>query len=87
MQSGVSTEPSRADHPHLSHGLKICMYADDHAPPHFHWKRPGMECQIRLSDLTIMAGQAHRRDLDRAAGWAANIDLLKRMWSDLNERD
>lgn len=71
----------------LAHGLKICMYADDHAPPHFHLKRPGLECQVRLSDLTVMAGRADRRDLAIAIAWAEdNTDLLRRIWSDLNER-
>ena len=70
-----------------SAGLKICIYADDHAPPHFHLKRPGFECQVRLSDLTVMQGRIDRRDLALATAWAAdNIELLRRIWSDLNER-
>ena len=72
----------------LSHGLQICIYADDHAPPHVHLKRLGLECQVLLSDLTVMAGRADRRDLALAIAWAAdNLDLLMRTWSDLNERD
>ena len=72
----------------LSHALKICMYADDHAPPHFHVKRPGVAFQVRLADLEVMEGDFDRRDLDLAVAWAAeNLELLAQKWRELNERD
>ena len=72
----------------LSHALKICMYADDHAPPHFHLKRPGFDCQVRLADLQVMRGDVDSQDLALALDWAgANRDLLSRRWSELNERE
>lgn len=72
----------------LTHALKICMYADDHVPPHFHVVTPDLECLVRLSDLQVIEGQYHKRELATAILWAAeNLDLLERKWSELNERD
>lgn len=36
----------------------VRMYADDHAPPHFHIEAPDFEVLVRLSDFVIIAGEA-----------------------------
>lgn len=72
----------------LTHALKICMDADDHAPPHFHVKGPGVDVMVRLADLQVLQGEFDRRDLTMALSWAGqNLDLLERRWRSLNERD
>ena len=67
---------------------KIAMYADDHAPPHFHVVGPDWRCSIDLSTMEMIAGEAPRRDLKEALDWGRqNRRLLLDKWSELNERD
>jgi hypothetical protein len=69
---------------------KICMYADDHEPSHFHLRGPGWQASVDLATLTITAGRAPRRDLGEALRWvgvAENRARLFSEWSRLNERD
>jgi uncharacterized protein DUF4160 len=69
---------------------KICIYADDHNPPHFNLRGPDSNANINIRTLEIMRGTASRRDLAEARDWAAragNMDRLLREWSRLNERD
>ena len=48
-------------------GCAIRFYFDDHEPAHFHVVAPGGgEALVRISDLTVMAGElspSHRRDV------------------------
>jgi len=37
------------------------MYADDHRPPHFHIVAPDFQVLVRISDLTVIAGDAPPR--------------------------
>ena len=72
----------------LTHALKICMYADDHAPPRFHVKGLGSDVMVGLADLQVLQGEFDRRDLAMALSWAGqNRQLLERRWRSLNERD
>ena len=72
----------------LTHALKICMSADDHAPPHFDVKGPGFDVMVGLADLQVLQGEFERRDLAMALSWAAqNREPLERRWRSLNERD
>ena len=67
--------------------VKICMYPD-HAPPHFHLRGPGWSAAINLNTLTVMRGNAPKKELRRAADWAkANRSFLRLEWKRLNERD
>jgi hypothetical protein len=64
-------------------GVLIMMFWNDHAPPHFHARFAGQECQIDLATLQVLEGsippgklkavlmwaQVHRTEL--AAAWAA----------------
>ncbi len=63
------------------------MYADDHHPPHFHIVAPDFQALVRLSDFSILAGEAKAAQIAQALAWAqANRDLLARKWAQLNER-
>ena len=69
---------------------KICMYADDHLPPHFHLRGPGWQASVDLTTLAVTAGRVPRRDLEEALRWvrvAENRALLSFEWRRLNERD
>lgn len=69
--------------------VTIYIYADDHAPPHFHIRGPNSPgAQIEIETLRLMRGECHPRDLAEAITWAArNQPLLRAKWSELNERD
>lgn len=68
----------------------ICLYPDDHAPPHFHIRTTDGEAQVRINSLEVMRGDINRADLEAAIGWArqpANREALMIEWMRLNERD
>jgi hypothetical protein len=66
---------------------KLCMYADDHRPPHFHVVGPDFQVLVRIADLVVFAGQAHANQIAEAMAWArANRAALMRKWAELNER-
>ena len=63
-------------------GCAIRLYFDDHEPAHFHVVAPGgAEALVRVSDLSLMAGElapSYRRTvLSRAA---ARQDALAMAW-------
>jgi hypothetical protein len=66
--------------------LLIQIYADDHAPPHFHVVTPDDEALISIDGFEVIAGTVRRRDLAIVVEWAsANVDKLKAEWDRLNE--
>lgn len=66
----------------------IYIYADDHAPPHFHVVGRGFNATIRLSDLSLNRGQLPPGIFAQAVTWAAaNLDELKAAWETYNARD
>jgi hypothetical protein len=50
--------------------VKIQIFGDDHAPPHFHVVTPDGEALVRISDLKVLAGAIRGRDERRALEWA-----------------
>jgi hypothetical protein len=67
---------------------KVCVYADDHLPPHFHIRGRGWDVSVNLKTLTLMAGRGVSNDIDEAIEWAeSNVELLYQVWKKLNERD
>jgi hypothetical protein len=69
---------------------KICIYADDHNPPHFNLRGPNSNANINILTLEIMRGGASRTDLAEAREWAnraGNMQALLDAWSRLNERE
>ena len=72
----------------LSETVRICMYAGDHNPPHFHvLTNDGTAFMVRLDTLQVLAGRASTRAFATAVAWAAsNRDLLAGRWNDLNDR-
>ena len=63
------------------------MYADDHAPPHFHIVGPDFEVLVRISDMAVIAGAARAPQIAESMLWAdANRAALALKWAELNER-
>jgi hypothetical protein len=63
------------------------MYADDHAPPHFHIEAPDFEVLVRISDLSIYAGEARPAQIAEVLRWAdRERSALALKWAELNER-
>lgn len=66
----------------------VYVYADDHAPPHFHVVGRGFNAAINISTLQIQRGTLSPGILAEAITWAAtNRTTLVNAWEDLNERD
>ncbi|HEY8163207.1 MAG TPA: DUF4160 domain-containing protein [Methylocystis sp.] len=67
--------------------VSVRMYADDHRPPHFHIVAPDFQALVRISDLTVIAGDAHASDIAEALAWAReHQEMLALKWAELNER-
>jgi hypothetical protein len=63
------------------------MYADDHRPPHFHIVSPDFEVLVRISDLTVIEGDARPSEIAEALAWAqTRQEMLALKWAELNER-
>jgi hypothetical protein len=63
------------------------MYADDHRPPHFHIVAPDFQVLVRISDLTVIAGEARSAQIAEALAWAqSHQEALALCWAELNER-
>jgi hypothetical protein len=60
--------------------VSVRMYADDHRPPHF-------QVLVRISDLTVIAGEARPTQIAEALAWAqSHQEALALRWAELNER-
>jgi hypothetical protein len=63
------------------------MYADDHAPPHFHIEAPDFEVLLRISDFAVIAGEARPSQIAEVLHWAERErPALALKWAELNER-
>ena len=64
---------------------KICMYADDHNPPHFHILSPDFEVQVAIATLEVIRGRALAKDIGEALQWAERHKAdLSLKWIQLN---
>jgi hypothetical protein len=67
--------------------VSVRMYADDHRPPHFHIVSPDFEVLVRISDMTVIAGEARPAEIAEALSWArGQPEALALKWTELNER-
>ena len=48
----------------------VCLYADDHHPAHFHIVGADFQVLVRISDLTIIKGDAKTSQIAEAMEWA-----------------
>ncbi|WDY57647.1 DUF4160 domain-containing protein [Pseudomonas sp. PSKL.D1] len=76
---------------HRLSNCSICMYANDHAPPHFHLRfSDGRQALIAIEDLSLLTGlgsaKVMKRELSEAMDWASqNKPQLRAKWRELNE--
>jgi hypothetical protein len=62
-------------------GIKIYMYWEDHAPPHFHAFHAGEELVVIIETLQVLAGSLSGRSKARVLAWAAvRKDELTQNW-------
>jgi len=67
--------------------VSVRMYADDHRPPHFHIVGPDFQVLVRISDLTVIAGEARPAQIAESLRWArGHRETLTLKWTELNER-
>ena len=65
----------------------VRLYADDHHPPHFHIVGADFQVFVRISDLTVIKGEAKVSQIAEAMEWArTNREFLALKWAELNER-
>lgn len=63
------------------YGIRIYVYYNDHPDPHFHAKYAGKEVQIRIGDLSVMAGEISHRAMGLVIEWASQHRAeLARAW-------
>jgi hypothetical protein len=56
-------------------------------PPHFHIVAPDFQALVRISDLTVIAGDAMPSQIAEALAWAeTRREWLALKWAELNER-
>jgi hypothetical protein len=69
---------------------KICIYAGDHAPPHFHILGRGWSAVVDIASLELTKGGGPKGSLREAVRWAElpeNLALLAAEWRRLNDRE
>ena len=70
---------------HRIGAIRICMYFDDHNPPHFHALLGSDAAQIKIADRTVLAGSLPPGPLRSVLHWAeSNQDLLATKWAEYN---
>lgn len=66
------------------YGIIICMYWNDHAPPHFHAKYNGEEVLLLIDTWEIYSGYIPKRALKLVIEWAdLHRDEIIKDWEDV----
>ena len=64
------------------YGISICMYYNDHAPPHFHAEYAEDEALFRIDTLQVLQGSVPRRVRALVVEWATlHHDELEANWN------
>ena len=67
-------------------GVKICLFFDDHNPPHFHAFITEYEAVIEIDSLEFMKGDLPKNKKHKILQWAEqNKEELIEIWDDLNK--
>ena len=70
---------------HIIGAIRILMYFDDHAPPHFHAEYGEYEALISINLIEIMRGELPTRQRKVVLKWAkAHQAFLKEKWKEFN---
>jgi hypothetical protein len=70
------------------HGLRIEIYHNEHPPPHFHVKAPGIAATFDIRTCELLQGKIPRRE-QRLVGWwhARARSQLVRIWNSTRPTD
>ncbi|HMN39925.1 MAG TPA: DUF4160 domain-containing protein [Phycisphaerales bacterium] len=64
------------------YGISICMYFEDHPPPHFHVFYAEQEARVSIETLEILRGSLSKRAYQIVVEWALlHRADLRRAWS------
>ncbi|MEM6723986.1 MAG: DUF4160 domain-containing protein, partial [Bacteroidota bacterium] len=67
---------------HIIGAIRILMYFNDHAPPHFHAAYNEYEALISIHSLAVLRGSLPRTQQKIVLSWAkANQEFLMTKWS------
>ncbi len=69
--------------PELSrfYGITICMFYDDHGPPHFHTAYGGQWAKVQMDTLQVVQGRLHPRVHRLVVKWASlHREELQEAW-------
>lgn len=62
-------------------GIKVCIYWNDHLPPHIHAFYGGDEVLVSIETLEVLEGTMPAKQLKMLLGWAAfHQDELRENW-------
>ncbi len=62
-------------------GIRVCIYWQDHMPPHFHATYGGHEVIVSIDDIELLEGTMPAKQLKMLLGWAAfHQEELKENW-------
>ena len=65
--------------------LKVCMYSNDHSPPHFHVLTPDERASVTIEGLQILAGELSNKTMNKAKKWAQDHKVeLTQKWEEIN---
>jgi len=67
-------------------GIEICIYFDDHLPPHFHAQYAGQEALVEIENSCVLKGaipsnklklvsELHKQELKNSWNQAKNMEL------------
>lgn len=67
-------------------GVKICLFFDDHNPPHFHAIIAEYEALIEINTSLVIEGDLPKNKLKIILKWATeNREELIEIWNNLND--
>lgn len=62
-------------------GIEICLYFDDHVPPHFHAKYANNEALIEIENSCVLKGALPSNKLKLVLAWSElHKEELKKEW-------
>lgn len=68
--------------------LKIVVYPNDHMPPHFHIRSPGIDAALRIDNCELIAGELSSQQTALIRRWHRSFrGLLEDRWSSTRPGD
>lgn len=62
-------------------GIRVCIFWNDHMPPHFHASYGSYEVLVSIEELEILEGTMPSKQLKMLLGWAAfHQEELRENW-------